>query len=232
MSEPVVNKARILVVDDEPQIHRFIGPALEAAGYIHVRAETGGEGLAQLATRPPDALILDLGLPDLDGKTVLTRARAFYEGPIIILSARDKGMEKIEALDLGADDYVQKPFDVGEFLARLRAAMRNKTARLGAPVLIKTDDLEIDLTRRIITHRGAPVRLSPREFKLLQQLLEGDGRVLSHRQLLTAVWGPNNTDDVQYLRVFIQHLRQKLETDPSAPRHILTEPGVGYRFAP
>ena len=175
-------------------------------------------------------MILDLGLPDMDGKEVIERARSFYAGPLIVLSARDRGLEKIEALDLGADDYVQKPFDVGEFLARLRAALRNKASRLGGEAVVLSGELEIDLVRHRVLRNGAHVRLSPREFKLLTQLVEAAGRVVTHPQLLAAVWGPGHTDDVQYLRVFMQHLRQKLEPDPASPRHLLTEPGVGYRF--
>ncbi|HEY2659222.1 MAG TPA: response regulator [Caulobacteraceae bacterium] len=224
------HKPRILVIDDEPQLHRFLGPALEAAGYEPIRADTAAEGLAIIATRPPDAVILDLGLPDLDGKQALMRARAFYDGPILILSARDMEMEKIQALDEGADDYVQKPFHVGELLARLRVALRHRLNRIGAQPLIKAGDVEIDLIMRLVTRAGEPVRLSPREYDLLARLAEGGGKVMTHRQLLTAVWGPANTDDVQYLRVFVGHLRQKLEADPTAPRLIVTEPGVGYRF--
>lgn len=223
-------KPRILVVDDEPQIHRFIAPALDAAGYTPVRAETGEVGLRELAVRPPDALILDLGLPDMDGKAVIERARSFYFGPLIVLSARDRGLEKIAALDLGADDYVQKPFDVGEFLARLRVALRNKAGRSGGEPVVRAGDLEIDLARHRVFRARAPVRLSPREYKLLAQLAGRPDRVVTHAQLLSAVWGPGHEDDVQYLRVFIQHLRQKLEPDPSAPRHLITEPGVGYRL--
>ena len=223
-------KARILVVDDEPQIHRFLAPALEAAGYAPLRALTGEEALRELATRPPDALVLDLGLPDMDGKEVIARARHFYAGPLIVLSARDQGLEKIEALDLGADDYVQKPFDVGEFLARLRAALRNKTVRQGSAPVVRAGELEIDLERRRVTRGGEVVRLSPREYALLTQLVEGAGRVLTHPQLLSAVWGAGHSQDVQYLRVFIQHLRQKLERDPGKPVHLVTEMGVGYRF--
>ena len=224
------HKPRILVIDDEPQLHRFLGPALDAAGYEPIRADTAAEGLAVIATRPPDAVILDLGLPDLDGKQVLTRARAFYDGPILILSARDMEMEKIQALDEGADDYVQKPFHVGELLARLRVALRHRLNRIGAQPLIKAGEVEIDLVMRLVTRAGEPVRLSPREYDLLVRLAEGGGKVMTHRQLLTAVWGPANVEDVQYLRVFIGHLRQKLEADPAAPRWIVTEPGVGYRF--
>ncbi len=223
-------KPRILVIDDEPQIHRFLGPALDAAGYEPVRADTGGAGLSAIANRPPEAVILDLGLPDIDGKQVLLRARAFYEGPILILSARDMEMEKIEALDLGADDYVQKPFHIGELLARLRVAMRHKLTRAGAAPVIRAGEVEIDLVRRLVTRGAEPVRLSPREYDVLARLAEGGGKVITHKQLLTAVWGPANAEDVQYLRVFVGHLRQKLETDPAAPRLIVTEPGVGYRF--
>ena len=224
------HRPRILVIDDEPQIHRFLGPALEAAGYEPVRADTAAQGLAAIAGRAPDAVILDLGLPDMDGKDVLVRARAFYEGPILVLSARDMETEKIDALDQGADDYVEKPFHVGELLARLRVAMRHRLSQAGSAPVINAGDIEIDLVKRLVTRAGAPVRLSPREYDLLARLAEGGGKVLTHRQLLTAVWGPANVDDVQYLRVFIGHLRQKLEADPAAPRWIVTEPGVGYRF--
>ena len=224
------HRPRILVIDDEPQIHRFLGPALEAAGYEPIRADTAADGLALIARRAPEAVILDLGLPDLDGQEALKRARAFYGGPILILSARELEAEKIEALDAGADDYVEKPFRVGEFLARLRVAMRHRLDREGAPATVEAGDLKIDLVRRLVTRGGAPVRLSPREYDLLARLVEGAGRVITHRQLLTAVWGPANAEDVQYLRVFVGHLRQKLEPDPACPRHIKTESGVGYRF--
>ena len=224
------HKPRVLVIDDEPQIHRFLGPALEAAGYEPLRAENAADGLAAIANRAPDAVVLDLGLPDLDGKQALIRARAFYEGPIIILSARDMEMEKIQALDLGADDYVEKPFHVGELLARLRVAMRHALNREGSPALIRAGDIEIDLVKRLVSRGGQVVRLSPREYDLLARLAAGGGKVLTHRQLLTAVWGPANVEDVQYLRVFVGHLRQKLEADPASPRYVVTEPGVGYRF--
>jgi two-component system KDP operon response regulator KdpE len=224
------HRPRILVIDDEPQIHRFLGPALEAAGYEPMRADTAAQGLAAIASRAPDAVILDLGLPDMDGKDALIRARAFYAGPIVILSARDMETEKIDALDAGADDYVEKPFNVGEFLARLRVALRHRLNQQGSPAVVEAGDLKIDLVKRLVTRAGQPVRLSPREYDLLARLVEGGGRVLTHRQLLTAVWGPANVEDVQYLRVFIGHLRQKLEPDPASPRHLTTESGVGYRF--
>ena len=226
-------KPRILVIDDEPQIHRFLGPALEASapGYEPVQALLGAEGLTLLATQPPDALILDLGLPDLDGKIVLKRARAFYKGPVLILSARDREMEKINALDLGADDYVQKPFAVGELLARLRAAMRNKLSLEGAKATIQTHDLEIDLLHHTVKRAGAFVKLTPREYNVLAQLVKSAGRVVTHRQLLTSTWGPSHAEDVQYLRIVMQHLRQKLEADPANPQLLLTAVSSGYVFA-
>lgn len=223
-------RPRILVVDDEPQIHRFLQPALEAAGYDPVRADTATDGLRELARKAPDAVVLDLGLPDLDGKDVLAKARAFYDGPIIVLSARDKETEKIDTLDLGADDYVEKPFGVGELLARIRVALRHRLRDQGAEPIVSAGDLTIDLVKRLVTRAGQQIRLSPKEYDLLAQLVGGSGKVLTHRQLLTAVWGPAHEDDVQYLRVFVAQLRQKVEPDPSAPSLITTEPGVGYRW--
>jgi two-component system KDP operon response regulator KdpE len=224
------HKPRILVIDDEAQIHRFLGPALDASGYEHVRADTAAAGLREIARKAPDAVVLDLGLPDLDGKEALTRARAFYTGPIIILSARDRETEKIDALDLGADDYVEKPFGVGEFLARLRAALRHRLQQEGGPTVVTAGDLTVDLVKRLVTRAGAAIRLSPREYDLLAQLVGGGGKVVTHRQLLTAVWGPAHEQDIQYLRVFVGQLRQKIEPDPAVPTLILTEPGVGYRW--
>jgi two-component system KDP operon response regulator KdpE len=223
-------KPRILVIDDEPQIHRFLAPALEAAGYEPVRADTAEAGLAILATRPPEAVVLDLGLPDLDGKVVLERARRFYDGPIIVLSARDQEMEKIDALDLGADDYVEKPFGVGELLARLRASLRTRLVQTLASPVVHAGDVEIDFAKRWVTRLGEQVRLTPREYDVLVALAEGRGRVVTHGQLLAAIWGRAHMDDVQYLRIIVQRLRQKLEADPAAPRLIVTEARVGYRF--
>ena len=224
------SRPRILVIDDEPQIHRFLTPALEAAGYEPIRADTAEAGLREIARRAPDAVVLDLGLPDMDGKETLEKARQFYEGPVMILSARHRELEKIDALDLGADDYVEKPFNVGELLARLRAMMRRGPHLEAAPAAVSAGDLEIDLAMRMVRRAGAPVRLSPKEFDLLRSLVEAEGKVVTHRQLLTAVWGPAHERDVQYLRVFVGQLRQKLEAEPSAPVRIITEPGVGYRF--
>lgn len=223
-------RPRILVIDDEPQIHRFLGPALDASGYEHVRADDATSGLREIARKPPDAVVLDLGLPDMDGKDALLKARAFYDGPILILSARDRETEKIDALDAGADDYVEKPFGVGELLARLRVAMRHRLHREGAEPLIRSGEVEIDLVHRRVSRAGEAVKLSPKEYDLLACLAQGMGRVMTHRQVLTAVWGPAHEHDVQYLRVFVGQLRQKLEADPAAPTVILTEPGVGYRF--
>jgi two-component system KDP operon response regulator KdpE len=196
------------------------------------RADDATSGLRELARKAPDAVVLDLGLPDMDGKEALAKARAFYDGPIIILSARDRETEKIDALDLGADDYVEKPFGVGELLARLRAALRHRLHSKNIEVMVTAGDLTIDLAKRLVTRAGAAVHLSPKEYDLLAQLVEGGGKVVTHRQLLTAVWGPAHEADVQYLRVFVAQLRQKIEADPANPILILTEPGVGYRWMP
>jgi two-component system KDP operon response regulator KdpE len=226
-----MHKLRILVVDDEPQIHRFLGPALNAAGYEPARADTGRQALAEIARRPPDAVVLDLGLPDIDGQEVLRKAREFYDGPIVILSARDREMEKIEALDADADDYVEKPFRVGELLARLRVIIR-RHARQGEapPAIVQAGDLTIDVPRRLVSRAGDPVHLSPKEYELLVKLAEANGKVLTHKELLVSLWGPAHGEDMQYLRVFIGQLRQKIEADPSAPKLIRTLPGIGYRL--
>lgn len=224
-------RPQILVIDDEPQIHRFLSPALDAAGYEPRRADSGQEGLRGIALWSPDAVVLDLGLPDMDGKDVLARAREFYSGPIIILSARDKEAEKIAALDLGANDYVEKPFGVGELLARVRANLRQAAPRLEASGPLTAGEVVIDLERRLITRAAQAVRVTPKEYDVLAHLARNAGKVVGHRDLLTAVWGKAHVDDTQYLRVVVGQLRQKLEADPAQPRLILTEPGVGYRLA-
>jgi two-component system KDP operon response regulator KdpE len=173
---------------------------------------------------------LDQGLPDKDGKPVLEKARAFYEGPIVILSARDREAEKIQALDLGANDYVEKPFGVGELLARLRVALRQRGQAQGPLAPIRAGAVEIDLEKHLVIRDGAVVKVSPREYEVLARLAQARGKVLTHKDLLTAVWGPAHAQDTQYLRVFVGQLRQKLEADPSTPTMILTEPGIGYRF--
>lgn len=223
-------RPQILVIDDEPQIHRFLSPALDAAGYEPRRADSGQEGLRGIALWSPDAVVLDLGLPDMDGKDVLARAREFYAGPIIILSARDREAEKIAALDLGANDYVEKPFGVGELLARLRANLRQAAPQAAMSGPLRVGDVVIDLEHRLITRAGEAVRVTPKEYDVLAYLARNAGKVVGHRDLLTAVWGKAHAEDTQYLRVVIGQLRQKLEVDPAQPQLILTEPSVGYRL--
>jgi two-component system KDP operon response regulator KdpE len=190
---------------------------------------TGTQALTLLSDA--GLVLLDLGLPDLDGQEVLKRAREFYQGPIVILSARDREIEKIEALDAGADDYVEKPFRVGELLARLRVVMRRQQRQQDEPPpVVHAGDLIIDLPRRLVTRAGEALRLSPKEYDLLAKLAEADGKVLTHKELLVSLWGPAHAHDTQYLRVFIGQLRQKIEADPAEPRLILTQPGIGYRF--
>ena len=223
-------RPQILVIDDEPQIHRFLSPALDAAGYEPRRADSGQEGLRGIALWSPDAVVLDLGLPDMDGKDVLARAREFYAGPIIILSARDKEAEKIAALDLGANDYVEKPFGVGELLARVRANLRQAAPRVEASGPLTAGEVVIDLERRLITRAGEAVRVTPKEYDVLAYLARNAGKVLNHADLLKTVWGAGHADDVQYLRVVVGQLRHKLEADPAEPTLVVTEPGVGYRL--
>lgn len=223
-------RPQVLVIDDEPQIHRFLSPALDAAGYEPKRADSGQEGLRGIALWSPDAVVLDLGLPDMDGKDVLARAREFYTGPIIVLSARDREAEKIAALDLGANDYVEKPFGIGELLARIRAGLRQAAPRETTVGPVKAGDVTIDLERRLILRDGTPVRLTPKEYDVLAVLARSSGKVIGHRDLLTAVWGAAHAHDTQYLRVVVGQLRHKLERDPAEPSLIETEPGVGYRL--
>lgn len=223
-------RTQILVIDDEAQIHRFLSPALDAAGYEPRRADSGQEGLRGIALWSPDAVVLDLGLPDMDGKDVLVRAREFYNGPIVILSARDREAEKIAALDLGANDYVEKPFGVGELLARLRVLLRAGARRNSASGPLIIGHVEFDPEHRSVRRDGQAVRLTPKEYDVLAVLARDVGKVIGHRDLLTAVWGTAHKDDTQYLRVVIGQLRHKLENDPSVPTLIETEPGVGYRL--
>jgi two-component system KDP operon response regulator KdpE len=217
---------RILVVDDEPQIHRFLTPALAAAGFEPLRAERGDAALRLVAANPPDLVLLDLGLPDMDGQEVLRRLRAFSAVPVIILSARDREAEKVAALDAGADDYVEKPFGLAELMARIRTALRHKGQQEPAGV-------EVTLGELVIAPQGAALRgeklpLTKREQALLLLLARNRGRVLTQRQILTALWGPAHTEDVAYLRVYIGQLRKKLGPEFSAK--LKTEPGVGYRL--
>lgn len=223
---------RILVVDDEPQILRFLKPSLAAAGYDIVTAASGAEALKVAATAAPDVILLDLGLPDIDGKDVIRQLRMWSKTPIIVLSVRDRETEKIAALDLGADDYINKPFGIGELLARLRTALRHAARQAGEKSIYTTGDLAVDIVAHKAILAGAPLKLTPKEFDLLAVLVRNAGRVVTHRQLLTAVWGPAHTEDLQYLRVFIGQLRQKLRASPGAPELLLTEAGIGYRLAP
>lgn len=222
------SRSTVLVVDDEPAIHRFLTPALIANDYAVESVETGAAALRAIASRAPDILVLDLGLPDMDGKEVIRRARAFSDVPIVVLSARDREAEKIEALDLGADDFVNKPFGVGELMARLRASLRHRRQRRAEPAIVHAGNIEIDIVRHRVTKAGAELHLTAREFDLLAVLARHAGMVMTHRQILTAVWGNAHADDTQYLRVYIRQLRQKLGSDHA--EIIRTESGVGYRL--
>ena len=222
---------RIMVVDDEAAIHRFLKPALEANDYEVVSVGTVADAIKAIAAQSPDAVLLDLGLPDGDGKEVIRRAREWSDVPIIVLSAREREAEKIESLDLGADDYVNKPFNVGELMARIRTALRHRMQRKAEIPVVQVGDLEIDAVRHRALRGGAELKLTPKEFELLSFLGRHAGRVVTHKQILAAVWGPAHTEDTQYLRVYIGQLRQKIEKQPADPRIILTEPGIGYRIA-
>lgn len=223
---------RILIVDDEAQIRKFLRIALEAHDFVVSEAVSGGEGLAKCATGTPDLVILDLGLPDHDGKEVVRRIREWSQVPILILSVRQAEAEKVAALDAGANDYVVKPFGIAELLARVRALLRRSgQGGDGAdPSEIVVGDLTVDLARHEVRMAGAPVKLTRKEFDLLRVLALHAGRILTHGQLLREVWGKAHEGDTQYLRVFVSQLRHKLNDDPAAPKYILNEPGVGYRM--
>lgn len=229
--DPVMEMSgkRILIVDDERAIRRFLRLILEAHGYAVLEAVDGQEALQLTATQRPDLLLLDLGLPDIDGVEVLRRLREWTGVPVIVLSVREREEDKIAALDAGADDYLTKPFGAGELLARIRAALRRSISPPSDPVF-EIGDLRVDLARRLVTRQGQRIELTPTEFALLRVLIQHAGKVLTHRQLLRAVWGPGYENDVHLLRVTISNLRRKLEPDPSRPRYIQTELGVGYRI--
>lgn len=224
-------KVQVLVVDDEAAIMRFLKPALEANDYEMASVGTVADAIKRIASRAPDIVLLDLGLPDGDGKEVIKRAREWSEVPIIVLSARERETEKIEALDLGADDYVNKPFNVGELLARMRTALRHRMQRHAEIPVLRVGNLEIDSLRHRATRAGAELKLTPKEFELLSFLARHAGRVITHKQILIAVWGRAHAEDTQYLRVYVGQLRQKVEEHADDPRIILTEPGIGYRIA-
>jgi two-component system KDP operon response regulator KdpE len=226
----MVNAYAVLVVDDEPAIVRFLRASLAAAGYRVVSAENAEGALSALQAEKPDILILDLGLPDRSGFDLIAQVRNTSAVPIIVLSARSDERSKVTALDLGADDYIGKPFGIPEMMARLRAALRHRYQAQGESPVFVSGELTVDLVRRQVTRAGHEVKLSPKEFELLRHLVTHAGKVLTHRHLLREVWGPAHANEVQYLRVFIRGLRQKLEPDPTRPTHILTELGVGYRL--
>ncbi len=222
----------VVLIEDEPQIRRFLRAALTGHGYRLFEAGSGEDGLIEAATRQPDLVILDLGLPDLDGLGVLARLREWTSVPVIVLSARGQERDKIAALDGGADDYVSKPFSVGELLARMRAALRRRdqVGEGAAATTFVVGDLSVDLARRHVLVGDKEIHLTPIEYKLLTTLIRHAGKVLTHRQLLKEVWGPAHTEDSQNLRFYVAQLRRKLEAIPARPRYLLTEPGVGYRL--
>ena len=221
----------ILVVEDDKAIRRFVRLALETEGCQVIEAEGYQRGLIEAGTRQPDLLMLDLGLPDGDGIALIRELRGWSSLPILVLSARSQELDKIQALDTGADDYLTKPFGVGELLARVRAVLRRRSqAGETGQTLIQFDEVRVDLVRRTVEKAGQPVHLTPLEYRLLALLLQNAGKVLTHRQLLREVWGPSYVESAHYLRVYMGHLRQKLEDDPTRPRYLLTETGVGYRF--
>jgi two-component system, OmpR family, KDP operon response regulator KdpE len=219
----------LLVVDDEVQIRRLLRITLEGDGYRMREADTGGLGLHEIATQPPDAAIVDLGLPDMDGVEVVRRLREWSRIPVLVLTVRDREDDKIAALDAGADDYLTKPFSGRELLARLRAILRRSQAT-DEPAIVAIGALGIDLSARIVQRAGVEVHLTAKEYALLRLLVQHRGRVVTHRQILRELWGPNAEENTHYLRVQMAHLRKKLETDPGNPRHLRTEAGIGYRL--
>ncbi len=221
----------IVLIEDEPQIRRFLRATLGSQGYRLFEATSGEDGLVEAATRQPDIIIVDLGLPDMDGLQVIRRIREWSRVPIIVLSARGQERDKVAALDAGADDYVSKPFAVGELLARLRVALRHAAAGESGEPTFTVGNLRVDQLKRQVLVDGKEVHLTPIEYRLLTVLVRHAGRVLSQRLLLKEVWGPGHTEQAHYLRVYMAQLRRKLEADPARPRYLLTEPGVGYRLA-
>jgi two-component system KDP operon response regulator KdpE len=223
---------RILVVEDEPQMQKFLAASLESEGYRTLAARTGQEGLALLRTHNPDLVLLDLGLPDTDGMDVAKTVRSMSNRPIIVISARGREEDKVRALDVGADDYLTKPFGTGELMARIRVALRHASRSKEESVepVVTVGDLEIDLDRHRVLLAGQEVHLTPNEYKLFAYLMKHAGKVLTHRQLLKEVWGAAYASQTHYLRVYMVQLRHKLEADPARPKYLVTEPGVGYRL--
>ncbi|MBV1775189.1 response regulator [Burkholderiaceae bacterium DAT-1] len=223
--------SNVVVIEDEAQIAAFVQHSLESAGFQVFVAENGARGLIECSNRKPDLILLDLGLPDMDGVAVMSKLRSWSPVPIIVLSARTQESSKIQALDAGADDYLTKPFSMAELLARVRAHMRRFMVTPAQPEMhVRFGEVEVDLDAKTVTRKGEPVSLTPIEFRLLTSLIRQAGKVMTHRQLLSEVWGPGHVDRGHYLRIYMGHLRQKLENDPAQPVHILTEVGAGYRF--
>lgn len=222
----------IIVIEDDPAIRKFLRTSLSTQEFTVFEAETGKQGIVEAGMRKPDLMILDLGLPDMDGVEVIKAIRAWSSIPIIVLSARNHEQHKIDALDLGADDYLTKPFGFGELLARIRVALRhaNRTSDNPQGELFTTDNLHIDLLNRLVSVDGQEVRLTPIQFRLLSVLVKNVGKVMTHQQILKEVWGPSYQENAHYLRIYMSQLRQKLEQNPTQPRYLLTESGVGYRF--
>lgn len=224
--------ARILVVEDDAHIRRFVCTSLTAEGYSVFEAETVARALVEAASRQPELFVVDLGLPDRDGRELISELRAWTLAPVIVLSARDQEEDKVTALDAGADDYLMKPFGVPELLARVRAQLRRSTVITGSEHagMVNFGEVAVDLAGREVRRQGSLVRLTPTEYRLLVALIRGHGRVLTHRHLLLEVWGPNSSEHAHYLRIYMGNLRQKLEVDPANPHHFMTELGVGYRL--
>jgi two-component system KDP operon response regulator KdpE len=230
MSENENQPAIVLIIDDEVQIRRLLRVSLEASGYKVFEAATGQEGLVEAAQRRPDVIVLDLGLPDMDGAAVLKRLREWSQAPVLVLSVREQEDDKVAALDNGADDYITKPFSTVELLARLRVARRHAQP-VGENSVFRSGRLEVDLAGRTVTVKGQEVKMTPTEYSLLRLLVRNAGKVVTHRQILKEVWGPNYTEQTHYLRVYVAHLREKIEADASRPELLVTEPGIGYRLA-
>lgn len=230
MTERPAGNARVLVVDDEPRLVRALRINLRARGYEVDTAADGRGALAAAARRAPDVVVLDLGLPDMDGAEVIEGLRGWSTAPIVVLSARHSSQDKVQALDAGADDYVTKPFGMDELLARLRAAVRRAAPGDDGPAVLEAGAFTVDLSARKVLRDGAEVRLTPTEWRILELLVQNAGRLVAQRQILHEVWGPAYGTETNYLRVYLAQLRRKLEADPARPRHLITEPGMGYRF--
>lgn len=229
-----ISDRKILVIDDEPQLRRFLRVTLASQGYEVCEAISGADGLMQIAMQNPDVVLLDLGLPDIDGLEVLRRVREWSDIPIIVVSAREQEGDKIKSLDEGADDYLTKPFGSGELLARIRVALRHRDLKKqgNLETNFMTEGLLVDFSRRVVSVEGEEVHLTPLEYKLLTVLIKNAGKVITHSQLLREVWGPNASGQTHYLRIYMAQLRHKLEKDPARPKFFRNEPGIGYRFTP